>query len=188
MNRAKRNSILAFFAIAIGAATLSHATDLDGRHAWTTTGSSASASMDDLKKLRLSTSAQYLEEAEAGIAILRYNISATDALVGAMPDSGAWRLRVSFRDNGFKERVQVFLKKIPLGSEGGPILMRIDTNDYPVGKRFEVRTLEKEMAGINFDFEKNAYCLVVILSKYDSELHGPAFVSASLTPVSVSAE
>jgi hypothetical protein len=190
MNQAKRNSILALAAVAICVTTLSYAADLDCRHAWTTIGAAGVIDENDKDEVKLDLSAQYRPEAPAGSAILRYNISATDGLVGSMPKDGTMRLQVSLKDEGASERVRVFLRKNALGGSGGRTLMLLDSNTRPWGGklRFGVRTFSKEKSGINFDFENNAYFLVVILNKYDSGDHGPEFVSASLTPVVIKAD
>ena len=169
-------------AFVLGAGTLGQAADLDPAHAWTVVGSTGTVDPRDadrvvMRRNLVTTSAA----ARRGSVTIRYNIQATDALVGSMPAGDLWNLKVAFRDSGPSERVRAFLIGQSLGGGRPDVVLSFDSDDYNDRAQAAPRMEIVETSGVELDFEENAYRLVVILTKYGPRA-APAFTGASLSP------
>lgn len=170
-------------AIVLGTTTLAYAEDLDVRHAWTSIGSFGMPDTKDAAEVKRVRGYVTLDsELPQASAMIRYNISATDALVGTMATADAFELKVACTDSGDNERVRVFLVERALSGERAPsgaprnnVLLSFDSDS-------DGTEAAKRATGIELDFEHNTYHLAVLLSK-DGEGSGPWFLGASLTPV-----
>lgn len=164
-------------ALTFCAATLGHAGSSNDSYAWTTIGAAGTPNREAQERvITRGASVRLAPQAALGSAIIRYNITATPALVDGMPGSaGAFRLDVDMTDSGSDARVRVFLNEKPLDGSPPRVLHVIDSDQ-------QESVEAAEMSGLQFDFQKNAYFLAVVLTKY-AEGEGAAFNGASLIPI-----
>ncbi len=164
-------------ALMLAAASLGHAEDLDVRSAWTTAGSVGIVESGDVT-LRGGVARLTIGSPD-GTAMIRYNIAATDAVVGVLNSGETLQLNVAFRDAGANAQVRAFVKEIALDSAKTRTLYAFDSDDREDRASGAYRIAAEQMPGIELDFQRNAYYLEVWLTKLSRGI-GPAFVGASL--------
>ena len=169
-----RNAVFAIvFAIVLGATSLGHAGDA----AWTCAGSTGVPDEADAANVKMTGAVvRYANQAPIGSATVRYNITATDGLMSG----DSLKLKISFRDTSGGERVEVFIREVDLdGSRLGTTIVSFDSDELESEGGF--RSVTQKIEGMKLDFEDNAYCLEVILSKSSQGGRGAAFLGASLS-------
>jgi hypothetical protein len=165
------------------AAGSSQAADLDDKHAWTTPGSVGIVESGEVK-LHLGM-ANVTAAMPDGTTILRYNIAATDGLVGNIRSNQALRLDVKFRDAGDHARVRAFVMEGSMSDSNTAILASFDSDlvaaDGTPPHQFRLAAAPMvEGRRAELDFQNNVYYLEVWLTKIGSSRIGPGFGGASL--------
>jgi hypothetical protein len=175
-------NLMILTAIVMFAATLSHSGDLDKRHTWTTIGSAGTPDESDLGDVSMNNGVVSLNPgAPAGsAAVIRYNITATDALVGDMSGRPC-RLKVAYRDAGSNGSVKVFVMQTAVGRQPARAILSFDSDAHDGRASSQIRRSTVEAMGQGFDFEQSSYYLAVVLEQ-DAQGLSPAFVGASLAP------
>ena len=164
-----QNSKLAtlFTIVLMLAAVSSQAAELDASYAWTTAGSVGIVHGGDINMS--GESARLTVRMPDGTTIIRYNISATNGLVGEIRNNQTLRLDVKFRDTGERARVRVFVKESSM-TGSSTTLVAFDSDDVlnQTSSPFAFRVASADMAeGLDaeLDFPPTVDSLEVWLTK-----------------------
>ena len=184
-----RNSKLAaiFSLTLVLAAVSSHAADSDDGP-WTTAGSVGTVESGPVRFFQgMANISTLMPE---GTTVIRYNISATGAVIGDIRSNQALRLDAKIRVPGDHARVRAFVMESSLSNGSNSTLVAFDSHEAELRDDLLPHEYQVVMAPLaeglqDLDFQNNVYYLEVWLTKDGAGL-GPGFGGASLRIVNAS--